>query len=240
MANKPKPQDRDRRTKVEAMRKAEQARERRKSLVFVAIAVVVGIGLVAAVAVPAYLDRRNDPANKALSSFGVAASAASCDDVQVSKGTNNDTDRTHIEDGTVGKYTTVPPSYGAHGAAPAFPAREFYTKRDRPGMEQLVHNLEHGYTVLWYDDTITGAARSQLEDIAVSARSDDNVNPGGKFVVSAWDDSYGKMPSGKHVGISHWGSKDSYTQVCGKVSGDVVKTFLAAYPASDSPEPNAQ
>ena len=237
MANKTKQADRDRRAKIEAMRKAEQAKERRKSMMFIVVAAVVGLGLVAAAAIPAYLDSRNDPANKDLASFGVSAASAGCSAVKTSKGTNNDTGRKHLEDGTVEDYKTVPPSYGPHWSAPVFPAREFYTSRDRPQMEQLVHNLEHGYTILWYDDTIKGDKLAELKDIATSARTNDAV--GKKFVVSAWDDSYGDFPSGKHIGMSHWGSADSYTQVCGKVSGAAVQTFIEDHPVSDSPEPDA-
>ena len=47
-------------------------------------------------------------------------------------------------------------------------------------------------------------------------------------------------PSGKHLGISHWGSKDSGIQLCGKVSGPAVEAFMKKFPASDAPEPNAQ
>ena len=239
MANKPKQVERDRRAKVEEMRKAEQAKERRKSMIFVVLAALLGIGLVAAVAVPSYLSSRSDPAKKSLSSFGASVASASCSAVQTTKGTNNDTDRKHVADGTVEDYKTVPPSFGPHWSQPAYPAREFYTARDRPKMEQLVHNLEHGYTVLWYDSTIKGSQLAALKDIAASARSDDATNPGGKFVVSAWDDSYGAFPAGKHIGMSHWGSADSHTQVCGKVSGSAVKKFIAQFPASDSPEPTA-
>ena len=126
MANKPKQQgDRDRRAKVEAMRKAEQARERRKSMIFVVIAVLVGVGLIAAVAIPSYLKSRNDPANKALSSFGVSAAAASCSDVQTSDTGSTESVGKHVPDGTVEKYATVPPSYAPHWGQPAYPAREF-------------------------------------------------------------------------------------------------------------------
>ena len=239
MANKPKPQDRDRRATVEAMRKAQAAQERRKSLIFVAVAVLVGIALVAAVAVPSYLKKRNDPANKDLSAFGVAAAAAGCSSEQTTPGTNTDALRTHVADGTKEKYKTVPPSYGPHWASPAVPARAFYTKDDRPQIEQLVHNLEHGYTVLWYDSTIKGAELATLKDVATSGQSDSSVGGGRKFIVSAWDDAYGKLPAGKHLGISHWGAKSSVTQVCGKVSGAAVKSFLKAHPSTDAPEANA-
>ena len=238
MASK-KQSDKDRRVKIEEMRKAEAAKQRRRSLVFVVIAVVVGIGLVAAVAVPTYLDKQNDPANKSLSSFGVPASAAGCSAVQTTDGTNTDALRKHVADGTVEKYDTVPPSFGPHWGAPIYPSREFYSARDKPQMEQLVHNLEHGYTVLWYDSTVKGAQLAALKDLATSARSSDMAGPGNKFIASAWDDAYGAFPAGKHIGMSHWGAKDSHTQVCGKVSGAAVQSFMKKFPSTDAPEPNA-
>jgi hypothetical protein len=237
VGSKSKQVEKDRRAKIEAMRKAEAAKQRRRSIGFLVIAVVVGLGLVAAVAVPAYLDDKNDPANKALSSFGVGTAAASCSDVETTE-TTEDVGN-HVADGTVEDYDTVPPSYGPHWAQPIYPARAFYTDRDKPQMEQLVHNLEHGYTIVWYDSTVKGAQLKALEDIATSAREDDATGPTGKFIVSAWDDSYGDFPSGKHIGMSHWGAQAGHVQLCGKVSGSAVQSFIDDYPASDSPEPNA-
>ena len=234
MPNKTKQTDRDRRAKIEAMRQAERGRERRKSMLFVVLAAVVGLGLVAAAAVPAYLDSRNDPAKKALSDFGTAAAAADCGDV-----TNDPITFGHTEEGARLKYDQVPPSSGKHWPAPVFPAEEFYTAENRPEMEQLVHNLEHGYTVLWYDKTIKGGALDTLEDIAASARTKDPVGASGKFIVSAWDDSYGDFPEGKHIALSHWGAEKGHRQLCGGVSGEVVNRFIERFPATDSPEPSA-
>jgi hypothetical protein len=240
VANKAKSHDRDRRAKVEALRREQQARERRKSLLFIVVAVVVGLGIVAAAALPAYLKSRNDPAKKPLTSFGVAAAAAGCSDVVTKDGTNTEALRTHVQDGTVEKYATVPPSYGPHWGSPIFPARTFYTARDKPQMEQLVHNLEHGYTILWYDKTITGKALTTLKDMAVSASKSDMAGPGNKFIASAWDTDYGTFPTGKHIGMSHWGAEASHIQLCGKVSGAAVKDFMTQFPHGDAPEPNAQ
>ena len=164
----------------------------------------------------------------------------SCSDAETKDGTNTEAIRKHVEDGTVEKYESVPPSYGPHWGTPVFPARTFYSDRDRPQMEQLVHNLEHGYTILWYDATIKGKQLDTLEDLAQSASNSDMAGPGNKFIVSAWDDSYGKFPSGKHLGMSHWGAQASAIQLCGKVSGDAVQKFMTQFPASDAPEPNAQ
>jgi hypothetical protein len=233
--NKSKQLERDRRAKVEAMRKAEQSRQRRRSLLFIVIAAVVGLGLVAAAAVPAYIDNQNDPANKPLSDFGVAAAAAGCGPVQ-NDPTSGGAD--HRQPGTEIDYELVPPSSGPHWPAPAFPAREFYTAEDRPAMEQLVHNLEHGYTVLWYDDTVQGEQRQALEDIAASAQDKDPTGATGKFIVSAWDDAYGDLPEGKHVALAHWGAEQGHRQLCGKVSGEVVNSFIEKFPSTDAPEPN--
>jgi Protein of unknown function (DUF3105) len=250
VANKTKQQEKNRRAKVEAMRREQEARERRKSLLIIVTAVVIGLGLVAAAVLPGYLDKRNDPANKALSSFGVDAAAAQCSDVTTDTvpAPPNNMPNWHIEEGTKAEYDVTPPSYGLHWPAPAFPASAFYTAEDRPQMEQLVHNLEHGYTILWYDDTIKGDQLETLRDLSASAREQDAVGDGKKFIVSAWDDSYGDFPQGKHVALSHWSAKDDqrggtidsgHRQLCGKISGEVVQKFIDTHPASDSPEPNA-
>ena len=241
MANKAKSSkvsEKDRRARVEAMRKEQLAKERRKTTIIVAIAVMVGILIVTAAALPAYLKKRNDPANKSLSSFGVSAAAASCSAVKTTSGTNTSALRTHVADGTVEKYKTVPPSFGPHWATPALNSRPFYTVTDRPAMETLVHNLEHGYTIVWYDTTIKGAALSALKDLSSSARSRTETAPA-KFIVSAWDNAYGSFPAGKHIGISHWGAAASHIELCGKVSGQIVNTFIKKYPAADSPEPTS-
>jgi hypothetical protein len=230
--------EKDRRARVEAMRQQQLAKERRKSGLIVVVAVIIGLSLVAAVLVPAYRKKHNDPANKSLASFGVSAAAASCSAAKTTTGTNTEALRTHVADGTVEKYKTIPPSYGPHWATPVLSARPFYTVKDRPQMEQLVHNLEHGYTIVWYDKTIKGAQLSELKDLSTSARSRDETAPS-KFIVSAWDDAYGDFPAGKHLGISHWGAKVSTVQLCGKVSGEVVSNFIKKHPAADSPEPAA-
>lgn len=237
MANKAKPRDdRDRRAKVEALRREQQAKERRKSLMFIGLAIVVGVGLVAAAAVPSLLKSRNDPAKKALSSFGAAAGAASCSAVTNDKVVGQ---ADHKPDGTIVKYAEVPPSSGAHWASPIVPAREFYTSRDRPQMEKLVHNLEHGYTIVWYDSTIKGSQLKALKDIADRARTEKAAGPGNKFLVSSWDPAYGAFPTGKHVAISHWGAKAGHRQLCGQVSGAAVGSFITKFPYTDAPEPNA-
>lgn len=227
--------DGDRRDKVEAMRRETQARERRKTLLVVAVAVLVGLGLVAAAIVPSYLKSKNDPANKALSTFGVTSASARCGPNISDKSTGQ---ATHKPVGTKIKYKQVPPSSGPHALQPVSPAKAFYTQGDRPAMEQLVHNLEHGYTIVWYDSTIKGSQLQALKDISAAGRQD-AATGNGKFIVSSWDSAYGKLPAGKHVAMSHWAAEGGKRQLCGQVSGSAIGSFIRKFPAADSTEPNA-
>lgn len=239
---KTKQQEKDRRARVEQMRREQQAKERRKSILFVVVAVVLGVGLIAAAALPSILKSSNDPMKKSMSSFGVSAASASCSAPTDDKTTGS---AVHVGPGTNQpnvtrvKYAEVPPSSGEHFVQPVLPSKPFYSATDRPALEQLVHNLEHGYTVLWYDDTITGKQLQTLQDLAKRARNESAVGPTHKFIVSAWDSSYGAFPSGKHIALSHWSAKQGHRQLCGQVSGEVVASFVKQFPASDAPEPNS-
>jgi fermentation-respiration switch protein FrsA (DUF1100 family) len=227
--------DRDRKVRLEEMRRAQQAKERRRTLLVVGAAVVVVLLLVAVVVAVI----RNYQAERDLASVGVTTAAASCDPV-TSDATSGSS--VHVGPGTDKpnvtkiKYATVPPSSGQHFVTPESQARAFYTAKDRPKMETLVHNLEHGYTVLWYLPSVPAAQQAELKKISDLARTEDSTK--GKFIVSAWDEAYGDFPSGKTVALSHWGTSKGHRQLCGGVSGDVVKSFVAKYPYSDSPEPN--
>lgn len=228
----------ERRQTLEAMRAQQKSAERRKSLAIVAIAGVLGLGLVAVAAVPAYLNHRNDPLTKAVASFGVDKAGASCGDVITASAQGAGE---HVESGTVVKYDTAPPMFGKHDGNFLTDPRHFYTAADRPPVEKLVHSLEHGYTIVWYDDTVQGAELTALKNLA--DRLPQDANPGRWFMVAPWTAqdvaSRGAFPAGKHVALTHWGAKDGHRQYCAKVSGAVVASFVKAYPSTDAPEPGA-
>jgi len=232
VGNKSKQQDR--RARVEEMRRQQKAAERRKSVLLIGTAAVIALAIIA---VPVYMEfdrRRNDPTNKAIDSFGVAAAQASCDPVTDDPATG---ESDHVSEGTRITYTTVPPSSGRHYPVPAsIGSRGFYTAEDRPRVEQLVHNLEHGYTVLWYSPSLPDEQKTQLRDLAARLTSEAKYR---KFIASAWDESYGKFPAGKAIALSHWTRGEGHRQFCGQLSGAAVKTFMDTHPASDSVEPNA-
>jgi Protein of unknown function (DUF3105) len=241
VANRPKvATQKNRRAKIEEVRRQQRAAERRKTLIFVGVAAVIALAIVAAAAWPLYSEWRDDPSRQSVSDFGVALASAQCDTEQTApaSGTNEHVGPgTEKPDATKVNYPTVPPAFGQHFAQPAPFTRKFYTASDRPPMEQLVHNLEHGYNVVWYDDTVKGEQLDDLRALAEKIGNDEDGNP--YFIVSAWDTAYGAFPAGKHIGMSHWGAKQGIRQMCGQVSGEAIERFVKAHPKSDSPEPNA-
>jgi hypothetical protein len=226
--------EKDRKARVEEMRKAQAAAERRRTMLVIGAAVIVVVVLAGFVLKVV----RDAQAEKDPATVGVALAAAACDPATNDKPTGN---QVHVgpETGqpnvTKVDYTTVPPEFGEHFVSPAYPALPFYTAADRPKMETLVHNLEHGYTVVWYSKSAPQAQVDELKKIADRVRSMPETS--GKFIVSAWDDAYGAFPSGKTIGMSHWGATTAHRQLCGAVSGEAIKKFVTAYPYSDSPEP---
>ena len=238
MARNPeKHPDRDgknRRQRLEEIRQAEKKADRRRSLLIIGTATVLSIALILAVVI---VVRRADSGlikNQAVESFGVPAAAASCD-AEVSQnatGTGQHADPAKVKKIT---YSTVPPTFGEHYPTPAPLGRTFYSESDRPAIEILVHNLEHGYTVVWYDKTITGDALTALNNLSQRLPLDAGKQ---KLIISAWDDSYGTFPTGKHVAMSHWGAKQGVRQLCGAVSGEAIQAFMDKHPSTDAPEPN--
>ena len=136
------------------------------------------------------------------------------------------------------QYDQVPAVSGQHFAQPAYPAAPLYTAEDSPPVEQLVHNLEHGYTIAWYTSALP---EDQVADLqaAVEAMRRDEATQQGKFIAAPWDESRGALPGDASLALAHWGAEDGALQYCGGVSGQVFEDFVTSHPADDSPEPTA-
>ena len=241
----------DRKARIAEMQQKEKARENRVRLQIIGGCAALLLVLTAVISYAA-IDGSNHQPNNAIAAIGVAASTAACSPITQDKAGGNGN---HVGPGTSTpgtlkvKYDTVPPSNGPHFVSPAVSnGRNFYTATDRPKMEILVHNLEHGYTVLWYDVTAGNAKKAELQELATIANKTDWAK--GKFIVSAWDRSYGELPAGKKFALSHWSAKLAadktsvasqfgHRQLCGALSGEVIKAFIQKYPLTDAPEPNA-
>jgi hypothetical protein len=238
----------DRKARIAEMQKIERDRERRVRLQIIAGCAVLLLVLAAGIGY-AFLDARKNQPDVAIKAIGVSASAASCSPATTDKATGSgkhvggpDSPSTFRV-----KYSTVPPSTGPHFTQPEVSDRKFFTAADRPRIETLVHNLEHGYTILWYDQSAGEAKKAELENLAKDANKIDAAS--GKFIVSAWDPSYGPLPAGKKFALSHWSasfdadgkivSQAGHRQLCGDLSGEVVNSFIQKYPRTSSPEPSA-
>jgi hypothetical protein len=149
-------QEKQRKRLADQARWAQQKQAaRRSNLVTAGIAVLV-IGVVAAL----IINDRN--ASSTPVPDGVAASEAGCGEV----GEFEEVSREHIEVGAEHEdYNSSPPTSGPHYELPADGG--FYPSPLPP--EQLVHNLEHGQIVIWYDPEAPASAVEGIQALVEDA-----------------------------------------------------------------------
>lgn len=178
--------------------------------------------------------------------IGATGSAAACDKVITKEPTGTERSGAggnHVATGTKITYQEAPPAFGQHW--PNFltgsEIRNFYSPDDRPELERVVHSLEHGHTLIWYDDTIKDGSQEYKDLQAIAQKYSDSTTYVNILPWKATDG--GAFPDGKHVALTHWAaSGDKQTgvwQYCGKPSGSVIKTFVKDYPNTDAPEPGS-
>jgi len=232
---------RDRRAVAEQLRREQQRRERRRGFFFLAGCVAVVLVILGAAVVP-YLrqqQRLHSLDDTAVGKIGLPVSRAGCSPVTTHAASGNNV---HVPDSTPMQYPASPPAYGEHYATTAAFDRKFYARGDRPALGHLVHNLEHGYNIVWYDDHVA-ADPDQLGQLRAIAGKFVQQ----KFIVAPWLDSDGAaFPPGKHVAITHWWADPEDLQdqkgiwrYCADTSGAAIADFTDRYPFTDSPEPNA-
>ncbi len=194
-----------------------------------------------------------------ISEIGAAASQCSPVITKAASGTQD-----HVDPGVDVDYPEAPPAFGRHEVYPDDMSRKLYTKTDRPRTEMLVHNLEHGYTILWFRDIdrsgeewddlkaiaekLKGTGNFRLKFKAVEWTEGDWTNGG-----EPWTDADGNEidTSKMKVALTHWskGGEDvdlsdvdkqvGVWQFCPTVSGEALDAMMIDYPYLDSPEPNA-
>ena len=250
-----KPAKSSRQAVIDDIRKKQRGGEKRRGFAIVGVCVLVAVLIVGAAAyrpVKSWWDLRK---YEDLALADIGGPASTCRKVKEQAADGN---QDHQPTGTQLTYEDAPPAFGPHwneaNVAPAPFNRKFYTSKDRPELEALVHNLEHGYTILWYDETAAddGDTMSQIEALADKFRaSDDNFRF--KFIAAPWTDEdvkeSGAFPDGEHIAMTHWsaggsGETDASKQVgvfqyCSEPSGAALEDLMLKYPYTDSPEPNA-
>ncbi|NYD56000.1 hypothetical protein BKA08_000238 [Nocardioides marinisabuli] len=243
-----KPAKSDRQAKIDAIRKQQKGADKRRGYAIVA---VCGVIAAAIIAVPLYGIISDEVESSQYSSLAldeIGASADVCGEITTEPAADSGT---HVPQEQQVTYDTAPPAFGPHwniaGVAPVSGAREFYTVEDRPELEALVHNLEHGFTVLWYDEDIDDEAMADLRGIA--DKFSDDSNRRNAFIAAPWTSEDGEaFPDDQDIALTHWsaggaGESDTSLQVgvwqyCSEPSGAAVEAFMTEYPQQDSPEPN--
>ena len=203
-----------------------KAAERRKNFLFVGSAIAVALILIGAAVIPAFL---HDQANKKKQKTGYQASpskaevAAGCDGVHndpispaaLHVTTPIDYSKQKYGD-TRGGTPPIPPSNGRHNPVSLGDTNRFYPLSQKPRPERAVHNLEHGYVVVWYDSKLPADQAAHLQALAAAG------SLSRLLVVGWWQ---GDLPAGKHVVLTSWGRTDR----CAKVSDDVINSFYKTH-----------
>ncbi len=241
-----KPQKKDRRQVAEELRKQQRRQERRRTFTIIGASSLVGLLIVGSAAyrpVKDWWDNR-EFAEIELASLG--APASTCGDIITRPGEGQNE---HVPPDTDLSYDDAPPATGRHWQNWDGMERKFYTPEDRPELGLLVHNLEHGYTFLWYDETIAEDEDKLAEVRRIADKFEGTDNMRMKFKAVPWTSEDGDpFPDGNHVAFTHWsvGGADAEEpqqtgvwQYCDAPSGEALEQFMEEYPYLDSPEPMA-
>ena len=232
-----------RRDKLASLETARKKEQRTRTIRLLVICLVLAIGLLA---YPVYLFADDYRArNATLEEIGTSIAAAGCDPITTHPATGT---QEPVAEGPKVEYAESPPDAGEHYPTPAPFTKHFYAEADRPPVETLVHNLEHGYTVVWYRADAPSKQIKNLQRIAKTFGSDD-YDPADKFIAAPWSASDGAgFPAGKSIMITRWTADQNdpsnaaqqlgVRQACTEVSGAAIKDFMVKYPVASSPEPN--
>lgn len=195
----PKLQEKKARREAEERRAAEKkAAQRKRSLVTIGLALLVG-----ALVVGLILNERQTEEQIA----SVPAEEAGCTEIIEHELLGRD----HVDEGTPVQYNSSPPTSGPHYANFSEPG--FFSAPVQP--ERLVHNLEHGQVVVWFDpdapqqtiDSIENYVSGELPGILASPYEGEFSEGSGDYVLTGWGAS----------------------QVCSEFSIPVVEAFREEY-----------
>jgi hypothetical protein len=244
-----------RETAAAAIIRSRRARERART------ATIVGLCSVAAVAIVAVAAYRPVSTQIRLAAYGGdeldavgdSPSAAHC---QATYTLAVSGDPSEVTAGQFEPFASAQPAFGPYTSDTTGTAVQQYdTTADRPPLTELVGYEQAGYTILWYDPSISATEKDQIQ--AIAKKFSDETDLRDRFVAAPWtsadDDQVtpaptgSGFPAGMHIAFTHWsaggiGQTDTTQQVgayeyCGAVSGSALKTFMEDWPYLDSPAP---
>jgi hypothetical protein len=235
----------DRQAVIDSIRKKQAGTEKRRGFALVGASILVALVIIGAAAyqpIKNWWDLRSFD-SQAIEAIG--APASDCGEITTKKATGG---QDHVEPGTPLQFEDSPPAFGQHYNVWDGIERKLYSESDRPDVGELVHNLEHGYTILWYDETVAGD-EAMMDDLrGIAAKKSSTTNLRDKFKAVPWTSEDGDpFPSGQHVAMTHWsvggeaagegGEQVGVFQYCSAPSGEALDAFMEQYPYMDSPEP---
>ncbi len=244
--------NRERRAVVEQMQREAKAAERKRTLTVIAVCATIALVVVGLAGYQVWKNQQAQAelSNTSVTSLGATAQSAGCTSVQQQNATGQGD---HVS--TPVHYDTVPPAFGPHNPTPDSSGKHFFTAADRPPVEVLVHNLEHGWTIVWYDDSVAANSTQMQALTATAAKFDAHGNdPSYNMIIAPWTSKDGEgrpIPDGKHIAITHWSihqpvysaptsnkQPPSYgeSQYCTSFSGAVLTAFMKRFPYDDAPE----
>ena len=237
----------DRQAVIDSIRKQQSRSDKRRGLAIVAVCTVIALLIVGAAAFKPIKDWYDLRQYSSAPLGEIGAPAEECQEVTTEKA---DGQEDHVPAGTPVEYDDAPPAFGQHWDRWAEMDRKLYSEADRPELGELVHNLEHGYTVLWYDETVA-EDEEMMDDLrGIASKLQGTEDFRDKFKAAPWTSKDGKaFPEGQHVALTHWSAGgdaaagDATKQVgvwqyCSAPSGEALEKFMTDYPYLDSPEPN--
>jgi hypothetical protein len=208
----------ERRNRLEKLRQEQRKKERRRSMLIYGGAGVAALGILAAAIIPPVLSNYRERKTHGIGYVHAATSAASAAGCT---GVVNDRQvgRNHVAATQTVKYAASPPSSGNHDADPLPDAVRFYARADKPRLERAVHNLEHGFVIVWYDPDLPAAQVTKLKDYAGKAST--------RLIAVPWN--RGAFPGNRHIVMTGW----DRTQRCTTVSPAAIDDFVKAWADPD-------
>lgn len=251
MAKSSKSDRSDRQKVIDDIRKSQRSAEKRQGRIIVIACVVVAVLLIGAASFGQIRGWIESQQYRGKDLAEIGASASVCQDVitRDAEGSGQ-----HVSEGVSVDYEYAPPAFGEHwnvggGVAPVSIDRRFYDAGDRPPLEALVHNIEHGFTILWYDETAADdpSMLAQIKSIAATLDVNDTNNRY-SFIAAPWtsdDEDGADFPDGQHIALTHWSTRGGENedqqigvwQYCSEPSGEALEQFMIDYPYTDAPEP---
>jgi hypothetical protein len=229
--------NKDRRARLEEMRRQQRSVERRKNMLTFGSAITVALLLVGTAVLLAYNKAQANDAKKnrvtnqlkAEKKVGHQSKPTAAEAKDGCLGVHTDPlsgagkhlptpiDYTQEKYGDTADGTPpIPPTGGSHNAVSLGDKVRFYPLADQPRPERAVHNLEHGYIVIWYDSKLPAGQVAQLQAMT----SDPSM---GRLLVVGWWQS--DLPSDKHVVMTSWGKTDR----CSTIDPVVARNFYTVH-----------